>query len=165
MRAATVRPEARLVSRSRAVRTAPHLESYPGRAEDHSRALPSLRRQQAPVTARLIVRWVRRLRPRDGQLELNTYLWRHHTVLTDRPELLLTAEAEHRAHAVIADLKNSAMAHLPSGNFNANAAWLALAALAHNLTRALATLAGHGERLLCPSAPSPGWRAGRSRPR
>ena len=36
------------------------------------------------------------------------------------------------------------MAHLPSGDFNANAAWLALAALAHNLTRALATLAGHG---------------------
>ncbi len=101
-----------------------------------------------PVTARLIVRRVRRLRPRDGQLELDTDLWRHHTVLTDRPEPLLTVEAEHRAHAVIetviADLKNSAMAHLPSGDFNANAAWLALAALAHNLTRALATLAGHG---------------------
>ncbi len=101
-----------------------------------------------PVTARLIVRRVRRLRPRDGQLELDTDLWRHHTVLTDRPEPLLTVEAEHRAHAVIetviADLKNSAMAHLPSGDFNANAAWLALAALAHNLTRAVATLAGHG---------------------
>jgi hypothetical protein len=101
-----------------------------------------------PVTARLIVRRVRRLRPRDGQLELDTDLWRYHTVLTDRPEPLLTVEAEHRAHAVIetviADLKSSAMAHLPSGDFNANAAWLALAALAHNLTRALATLAGHG---------------------
>lgn len=36
------------------------------------------------------------------------------------------------------------MAHLPSGSFNANAAWLALAALAHNLTRVLATLAGFG---------------------
>lgn len=36
------------------------------------------------------------------------------------------------------------MAHLPSGDFNPNAAWLALAALGHNLTRALATLAGHG---------------------
>lgn len=101
-----------------------------------------------PVTARLVVRRVRRLRPRNGQLELDTDLWRHHTVLTDRPEPLLTVEAEHRAHAVIetviADLKNSAMAHLPAGDFNANAAWLALAALAHNLTRALATLAGHG---------------------
>jgi len=71
-----------------------------------------------PVTARLIVRRVRRLRPRDGQLKLDTDLWRHHTVLTDRPEPLLTVEAEHRAHAVIetviADLKNSAMAHLPA---------------------------------------------------
>ena len=101
-----------------------------------------------PVTARLIVRRVRRLRPRDGQLELDTDLWRHHTVLTDRCEPLLRVEADHRAHAVIetviADLKSSAMAHLPSGDFNANAAWLALAPLAHNLTRALATLAGHG---------------------
>jgi hypothetical protein len=101
-----------------------------------------------PVTARLAVRRVRRLRPRNGQLELDTDLWRYHTVLTDRPEPLLTVEAEHRAHAVIetviADLKNSAMAHFPSGSFTANAAWLALAAVTHNLTRALATLAGHG---------------------
>jgi len=71
-----------------------------------------------PVTARLIVRRVRRLRPVTGQLELEVDIWRHHAVLTDRPEPLLTVEAEHRAHAVIetviADLKNSAMAHLPS---------------------------------------------------
>jgi DDE family transposase len=101
-----------------------------------------------PVTARLIVRRVRRLRPATGQLELEVDIWRHHALLTDRCEPLLTVEAEHRAHAVIetviADLKNSAMAHLPSGSFPANGAWLALAALAHNLTRALATLAGHG---------------------
>ena len=94
------------------------------------------------------MRRVRRLRPRTGQLELEVDLWRHHAVLFDRPEPLLTVEAEHRAHAVIetviADLKTSAMAHLPSGAFAANGAWLALAALAHNLTRALATLAGHG---------------------
>lgn len=36
------------------------------------------------------------------------------------------------------------MAHMPSGDFNANATWPALTALAHNLTRALATLADHG---------------------
>lgn len=100
------------------------------------------------VTARLVVRRVRRLRPRTGQLEIDADLWRHHTVLTDRPEPLLTVEAEHRAHAVIetviADLKDSALAHMPSGRFAANAAWLSLAAIAHNLTRALATLAGHG---------------------
>ena len=48
-------------------------------------------------------------------------------------------EAEHRDHAVveqvIADLKDQALAHFPSGQFNANAAWTVLAALAHNLLR------------------------------
>jgi hypothetical protein len=34
------------------------------------------------------------------------------------------------------------MAHLPSGVFNANAAWTVLWAIAHNLTRAASTLAG-----------------------
>ena len=33
------------------------------------------------------------------------------------------------------------MAHLPSGSFPANAAWLALAAIAHNLLRAAGSLA------------------------
>lgn len=44
---------------------------------------------------------------------------------------------------VFADLENGPLGHLPSGKFQANAAWLALAAIAaiaHNLTRA--TLAG-----------------------
>ena len=48
-------------------------------------------------------------------------------------------EAEHRDHAVveqvIADLKDQALAHFPSGEFNANGAWTVLAALAHNLLR------------------------------
>ena len=35
---------------------------------------------------------------------------------------------------VHADLKDSALAHLPSGKFNANAAWLVLAVMAFNLT-------------------------------
>ena len=34
------------------------------------------------------------------------------------------------------------MAHLPSGRFAANAAWLVLAVIAFNLTRAAATLTG-----------------------
>lgn len=42
---------------------------------------------------------------------------------------------------VIADLKNGPFAHAPSGHFQANAAWLALAALAHHLTRAAGALA------------------------
>ncbi|OJY53544.1 MAG: hypothetical protein BGP03_17580 [Pseudonocardia sp. 73-21] len=36
------------------------------------------------------------------------------------------------------------MAHLPSGRFMANAAWLALAVTAHNLGRAVGALAGMG---------------------
>ncbi|MEE1797634.1 hypothetical protein PUR57_02875 [Streptomyces sp. JV176] len=66
--------------------------------------------------------------------------WRCHTAFTDSPLALRDAERNHRRHAVveqvIADVKNSGFAHAPSGHFQANAAWLAQAALAHNLTRA-----------------------------
>ncbi len=72
--------------------------------------------------------------------------YRHHAVFTNSPLAMLQAEADHRAHAiveqVIADLKSGPLAHLPSGVFAANAAWLALAALAFNLTRAAGALAG-----------------------
>jgi Transposase DDE domain group 1 len=58
---------------------------------------------------------------------------------------MLPAEAAHRTHAiveqVIADLKNGALAHLPSGKFAANSAWLVCAAMAFNLTRAAGALA------------------------
>ena len=58
-------------------------------------------------------------------------------MFTDTPLPMLQAEAAHRGHAiieqVIADLKNSALAHLPSGVFTANAAWLAITAIAFNL--------------------------------
>ena len=51
-----------------------------------------------------------------------------------------------RGHAVIeqvfADLKAGPIAHLPSTAFNANAAWLATATIAFNLTRALGVAAG-----------------------
>ncbi|MEO5833675.1 MAG: transposase, partial [Nakamurella sp.] len=71
--------------------------------------------------------------------------WRHHAVFTDTDLPMLTAEADHRRHAiveqVIADLKNGPLAHLPSGNFMANSAWLVLAAMAFNLTRAVGVLA------------------------
>ena len=59
--------------------------------------------------------------------------------------MLLQAEGDHRDHAVaeqvFADLVSGPLAHLPSGHFAANAAWLTLAAIAHNLTRAAGTLA------------------------
>jgi hypothetical protein len=98
------------------------------------------------VTGRLIVRRVKRLNPRvtPGQEELFS-LWRHHAVFVTSAFEMLTAEAQHRDHAiveqVIADAASSALAHLPSGVFNANAAWAVLWAIAHNLTRATGTLA------------------------
>jgi len=105
------------------------------------------RRAGQQVTARLIVRRVKRLNPPSetaGQGELFT-TYRYHAVFTDTPLPMLQAEAAHRGHAiveqVIADLKNSALAHLPSGKFTANAAWLVLAAIAFNLTRAAGVLA------------------------
>ena len=51
----------------------------------------------------------------------------------------MVVESEHRDHAVveqvIADLKDQALVHFPSGEFNANGAWTVLGALAHNLLR------------------------------
>ncbi|MDQ3294244.1 MAG: IS1380 family transposase [Actinomycetota bacterium] len=66
--------------------------------------------------------------------------WRHHAFVTDRPEGAVFLDADHRHHAVqelaIRDLKEGAgWNHCPSGVFNANAAWLLLAGLAHNLLR------------------------------
>jgi hypothetical protein len=99
------------------------------------------------VTARLIVRRVKRLNGNgvpQGQGELFT-TYRFHAVFTDSPLTLIEAEKAHRGHAIveqiISDLKNSALAHLPSGVFAANAAWLLLACLAYNLTRAAGALA------------------------
>jgi hypothetical protein len=75
--------------------------------------------------------------------------WRFHAFFTTAdPAVLNTVAADktHRGHAIIeqvhADLKASALAHLPSGVFTANAAWLVLAVIAFNLTRAAGTLAG-----------------------
>jgi Transposase DDE domain group 1 len=98
------------------------------------------------VTARLIVRRVKRRNPQAdrGQGELFT-CWRYHAVFTDSPFVLAQAEAQHRGHAVIeqvnADLIDGPLAHLPSGRFNANSAWLTCAAIAHNLLRAAGHLA------------------------
>jgi hypothetical protein len=95
------------------------------------------------VTARLIVRRVPDLNPAN-QSELFT-AYRYHAVFTDSPLPMLEAEKAHRAHAiveqVIADLKNGPLAHLPSGQFWANSAWLVCAAMAFNLTRTAGTLA------------------------
>jgi hypothetical protein len=92
----------------------------------------------------LIVRRVKDKNAPEGQQELFT-AWRYHAFITDTTVELVGAEKRHREPAIIeqvhADLYDSALAHLPSGSFTANAAWLTCAAIAHNLTRAAGTLA------------------------
>jgi hypothetical protein len=108
------------------------------------------------VTARLIVRRIRRDDPTQipGQEELLA-TYRYHAVFTDSPYTLVQAEAQHRGHAIIeqvnADLIAGALAHLPSGKFSANDAWLACAAITHNLTRAAGHLAAGTYRTARPA--------------
>jgi len=82
------------------------------------------------VTARLIVRRVKLLPPAGADQPALVEGHRHHAVFTNSPLTMLQAETCHRGHAiveqVIADLKNGPLAHLPSGRFAANAAWLTL---------------------------------------
>jgi hypothetical protein len=98
------------------------------------------------VAARLIVRRVRDQNKKSahGQGELFP-VWRHHAVFTDSPVETVQAESQHRGHAVVeqvfADVTSGPLAHLPSGLFAANAAWLTIAAMAHNLLRAAGALA------------------------
>lgn len=113
-------------------------------AEIEHTAFTSTRRGR-PVTARLIVRRIPERNPHKRQDPLFA-AWRYHALFTDNPAPLVEAESAHRGHAVVeqvfADLKNSALAHMPSGQFDANAAWLVCATIAFNLTRALGVLAG-----------------------
>lgn len=108
------------------------------------------RKKAEQVPGRLVVRRIPDLNPgaKNGQETLFD-TWRFHAFFTTTaPDTADTVAADktHRAHAIIeqvhADLKHSALAHLPSGKFTANAAWLVLAVMAFNLTRAAATLTG-----------------------
>jgi len=98
------------------------------------------------VMCRLIVRRVKRLGPAPaGQGELFT-TYRHHAFITNTKLDMITADQLHRDHAiveqVIAELKAGPLAHMPSGKHAANAAWLAAAIIAFNLSRAAAHAAG-----------------------
>ena len=89
------------------------------------------------VPVRLIVR---RVKPTPGsQLALFTN-YSYHAFITDREGDTLDLEADHRRHAeienAIRDLKYGVgLNRLPSGRFPANAAWLAVQVMAHNLAR------------------------------
>jgi hypothetical protein len=112
----------------------------------------SAQRRADRVPGRLVVRRIPDLNAEKHRAAGQDTLfdtWRFHAFFTTTdPSVLDTVAADktHRGHAVIeqvhADLKNSALAHLPSGKFAANAAWLVLAVIAFNLTRAAASIAG-----------------------
>lgn len=91
---------------------------------------------------------VRRVAPTPGtQLWLKGLAYSYYAFITDREGDTLELEADHRQHAVvenvIRDLKYGlALNHMPSGKFGANAAWLALNVIAHNLARWMGRLGG-----------------------
>jgi hypothetical protein len=95
------------------------------------------------LTARLIVR-----RVKDAAVEQDPLfpVWRYHPFFTDSDEPVVAADLTHRRHAVIetvfADLIDGPLAHVPSGRFGANSAWVLCAAIAHNLLHAAGVLAG-----------------------
>jgi hypothetical protein len=98
------------------------------------------------ITARLIVRRVKDARFSDALFPV----WRYHPFFTNTDLPVEAADVSHRQHAVIetvfADLIDGPLAHIPSGRFGANSAWILCAAIAHNLLRAAGVLAGgrHG---------------------
>jgi hypothetical protein len=94
------------------------------------------------ITARLVVRRVRDARYPDALFPV----WRYHPFFTNTDLPTAQADITHRRHAVIetvfADLIDGPLAHMPSGRFGANSAWVLAAAIAHNLLHAAGTLAG-----------------------
>ena len=99
---------------------------------------------RTPVTARLIVRRVKDARFPDALFPV----WRYHPFFTNTSAHTVDADVTHRRHAIIetvfADLIDGPLAHMPSGRFGANSAWVLCAAIAHNLLRATGVLAGGG---------------------
>ena len=94
------------------------------------------------ITARLVVRRVKDARYHDALFPV----WRYHPFFTNTDLPVEQADITHRHHAIIetvfADLIDGPLAHLPSGRFGANAAWILCAAISHNLLRAAGILAG-----------------------
>jgi len=104
--------------------------------------------KKAPLV-RLIVR---RTRPTPGSQLALLVDYAFHAFVTNRVGETLFLEADHRRHAVvedaIRDLKYGVgINHMPSGRFGANAAWLVLNVIAHNLARWTSRV-GAGESLI-----------------
>lgn len=106
------------------------------------------RRKREHVDCRLIVRRVKRLQPlaSDGTEQGELFAtYRHHAFITNSTLGTVEADQRHRDHAlveqVIAELKDGPLAHLPSGKYAANAAWVSCAVIAFNIARATAVAA------------------------
>ena len=106
------------------------------------------RRKHQHVPCRLVVRRVKRLQPlaSDGSAQAELFAtYRHHAFITNSTLGTVEADQRHRDHAlveqVIAELKDNALAHLPSGKYAANAAWVSCAVIAFNIARAAAVAA------------------------
>ncbi len=137
------------------VRLQPHVRAAIEQIDEHAWTTledypPTSIAQIAETTLngrRLVVRRVRTL-DRQGELLPS---WELFPFATNRTDPLAIVESEHRQHAVvelaIRDLKDQALAHFPSGKFNANAAWTVIACLAHNLLRWTSVLGLPGQTI------------------
>ena len=104
--------------------------------------------KKAPLV-RLIVR---RVKPTPGSQLALLVDYAFHAFVTNRQGETVALEADHRRHAevenAIRDLKYGVgLNHMPSGRFGANAAWLGLNVMAHNLARWTSRI-GLGESLI-----------------
>jgi len=112
------------------------------------------RRKAERIEGRLVVRRIPDLNPNKVEQPTLFDVYRYHAFFTTTSNDdmgTVVADKTHRGHAIIeqvhADLKNGPLAHLPSGVFTANSAWLVLAVIAFNLTRAAGVIADHTGRL------------------
>ena len=107
------------------------------------------RTEPGAAPARLIVR---RVKPTPGSQLALFATYSYHGFITGRDGEMPELEADHRRHAeienAIRDLKYGVgLNHMPSGRFAANAAWLAVQVMAHNLARWTARI-GLGEQIV-----------------
>ena len=101
----------------------------------------SSRKKSERIKGRLVVQRVPELNPKAAKGQPTLFdTHRYHAFFTTVSTHVLdtvAADQTHRKHAIIeqvnADLKDSALAHLP-GHFGANSAWLVAAVMAYNLT-------------------------------
>ena len=107
----------------------------PGGADVAETTYTPFRHTGDATAVRLIVR---RVKPTPGSQLALFATYSYHAFITDRAGEMMELEADHRRHAeienAIRDLKYGVgLNHLPSGRFAANAAWLAVQVIAHNL--------------------------------